>query len=95
MATTRKPVDLPTPAKAMRMRVWYEDGSFSAVFNPNKPALLTVFEAEHGYEAPQSVPDMMWLAWHALGRPGESAEAWALTVEDLERFELELGKAYR
>ena len=92
---TRKPIDAPAPTIATRMRVWYEDGSSSAIFNPNKPAVLTVFEAEFGHDTPEGVAEVMWLAWHALGRPGESAEAWAETVEDLERLEMELGKAYR
>lgn len=92
--TSRTPVDVPAPKMAPRMRVWYEDGSCSAIFNPNKPALLTVFEAEYGHETPRSVPETMWYAWHALGRPGDFT-SWMDSVEDVENFEMELGKAYK
>lgn len=97
MATTRsrKPADAPETKMALRMRVWYEDGSSSPVFNPNKPALLMVFEAEWGVTTPEKVTQTMWLAWHALGRPGADFESWMATVEDVESMEMELGKAYR
>ena len=98
MATTRsrKPADdAPETKMALRLRVWYEDGSTSPIFNPNKPALLVVFEAEFGHVAPDGVSETMWLAWHALGRPGPDFESWMTTVEDIEDLEMELGKAYR
>ena len=97
MATTRsrKPVDAPAPKMALRMRVWYEDGSNSPIFNPNKPALLIAFEAEFGEDVPATVNQTMWLAWHAIGRPGDDYESWLVTVEEVERIEMELGKAYR
>ena len=91
----QKPIDAPEPRKVVRMRVWYEDGTSSAIFNPNKPELLVAFEAEFGDDSPQNTSQVMWLAWHALGRPGADYEAWRATVEDVERLEMDLGKAYR
>ncbi len=82
-------------AKTLRLRVWFEDGSCSELINPNKPKLLTVFEAEHGRDTPETVAETMWLLWHALGRPGGDFDAWNDTVEELERVEWELGKAYK
>lgn len=95
MATARKPAEVPASHPVTRMRIWYEDGTHSAIFNPNKPASLAVFEAHHGHEIPDGPTEVMWLAWHTLGRPGADFESWMDTVEDLERMEWELGKAYK
>lgn len=81
-------------ATTLRLRVWFEDGTSSPLINPNKPKLLTVFEAEHGRDTPETVTETMWLVWHALGRPGDF-DTWNDSVEDLERVEWELGKAYK
>lgn len=93
MATARKPPEAPATHPVTRMRVWYEDGSNSAIFNPNKPATLAIFEAEYGHDVPETPTEVMWIAWHALGRPGDF-DVWMGSVEDLERMEWELGKAY-
>lgn len=81
------------PSYAARIRIWYEDGTSSRLFNPNKPRLLFVFEQEFGHDAPETTSEGMWLFWHALGRPGDSFDAWIDTVEDVERISVELGKA--
>ena len=93
MATKRP--DIPTGRTATRLQVWYSDGTCSPVINPNKPAVMLVFEQEFGKDAPTTYSELYWVAWHALGRPGGTLDAWIDTVEDLDRFEMELGKAYR
>lgn len=84
-----------TGAMAPRMRVWYQDGSVTKWINPNRPVLLLVFEQEFGHDSPQSSQEGYWLVWHALGRPSAGFEEWIETVEDVERQDMELGKAYR
>lgn len=90
---TRKP-STPAPSTARRVRVWFDDGTSSPVVNPNKPALLTAFEAEFGHETPDGARETMWHLWHALGRPGDF-DLWFESVEDVEWIEMELGKAFR
>ena len=94
MATAKRPDQLGS-GTAVRIRVWYTDGTCSDVINPNKPALLLVFEQEFNKDIPESYPEMYWLTWHALGRPLGDLDTWLETVEDVDRFEMELGKAYR
>lgn len=95
MAVARKPARMESERTAVRMQVWYADGTSSSVINPNKPALLLVFEQEFGKDTPETYREMYWLAWHALGRPEGTLDAWIETVEDLDRFEMPLGKAFR
>lgn len=95
MATARKPAEVPESRPVTRMRVWYVDGTYSETFNPNRPALLIAFESEFNHPTPENAAETMWLAWHALGRPGPDVDAWVETVEDLQDFEGELGKAYK
>ena len=91
---TKKP-DIPTGRTASRMQVWYTDGTCSAVINPNKPAVMLVFEQEFGKDMPETYSELYWVAWHALGRPDGDLDTWIQKVEDLDRFSMELGKAYR
>lgn len=85
----------PHPATAPRMRAWYEDGTATKWINPNRPALLLVFEQEFGHDSPRTSQEAYWLVWHALGRPSAGFEEWIETVEDVERQDMELGKAFR
>ncbi len=98
MAQSRQPRPQPAapaalPATKRRVvRVWFDDEN-SVTVNPNRPNLLLNFEAEHGKETPETVRENLWLLWHALGRPGESLEAWIDTVDEVEWLEVERGKA--
>ena len=99
MATARnhpaKPDDrTPEPeGYASRIRLFFEDGTFSKWINPNRPTLLAALEAEYGVGRPESTVQVMWYAWNALGRPGVFDEWWP-TVEDIQERNFELGKAY-
>lgn len=98
----------PTAGSSKRsmIRIWYNDGTCSKGVNPNRPAALLVFEAEYGHAEPRGVRELMWLVWHMLGRPGpggtvhrEGADAksayddWFVSVDELEQYEEERGKA--
>lgn len=85
----------PRPTTAPRMRVWHQDGTVTQWINPNRPAILLVFEQEFGHDTPSSGPEYYWIVWHALGRPLGDMNAWIETVEDIERQDMELGKAFR
>ena len=99
MAQSRQPRPEPAPTqtaapatKRRVVRIWYDDDT-SVTVNPNRPRLLTNFEAEHGKEAPETVAENMWLLWYALGRPDGSLDEWIDRVEEIEWLEVERGKA--
>lgn len=75
-----------------RLVIVYDDGRVERI-NPNRPKLLIAFEMEHGVQQPQTHAQIAWLAWHALGRPADSIDAWLDTVEEIDADEVEMGKA--
>lgn len=67
-------------AERAKITVEYEDGSTES-FNPNKPKFLLAMERKFGVSVPEKHEHIVWLAWHALGEPGDSLNKWVDTVE--------------
>ena len=81
------------PRRYMRKAVLFFDDGTELELNPNRPSLTMLFSRHHdGRDAPDGSEEVMWLLWHAAGRPGAdearsddaAIAAWVGTIDDME-----------
>jgi hypothetical protein len=75
----------------LEVAVEYEGGERELVL-ASRPANLIAFADHFDKVAPESIGELVWLTWRALGEPGGSLEAWVETLLDIDASDEVVGQ---